>query len=394
MSAWPTVRLGAVASTSSGSTPSRGNPEYFEGNVPWAKIQDLTRAGMWLHTTEEHVSDAAVVDCRLTVHDRGTVLLAMYASIGTVSIAAGPTTSNQAILGIRPSAALSSEYLWLLLRHYSLDLARLGRGGTQANINASIVRDIQFPLPPLEVQQRTAASISSQLGRVEVARTAALGREAAAATLKIRAIEGLIGDTARWQTRRLKDVAHIQLGKMLSPASRTGRRPMPYLRNANVQWDRFELSEVHEMDFDEREEAKFLLRRGDVLVCEGGEPGRAAVWDGQLEPCLYQKALHRLRPISDSVDPQYLVYRLWLSAMRGEFTNDHAQTTIAHLPAIRLAELQIATPPIAKQRQIVAALREQVIAIDSISAAIEAELKAIEALPAALLRNVFNDLAA
>ena len=83
------------------------------------------------------------------------------------------------------------------------------------------------------------------------------------------------GMAAEWPLVRLGDVCHIQLGKMLSPKSKTGRNPRPYLRNANVQWGRFELATVSQMDFDEREQEKFALRPGDLLVCEGGEPGRS-----------------------------------------------------------------------------------------------------------------------
>ena len=95
----------------------------------------------------------------------------------------------------------------------------------------------------------------------------------------------------RWRTARLGDVCEIQLGKMLSPKSKSGLEPFPYLRNLNVQWGRFDLSDIAEMDFDLRERSKFALRKGDLLVCEGGEPGRASVWDGEIEPCYYQKAL-------------------------------------------------------------------------------------------------------
>jgi type I restriction enzyme S subunit len=175
---------------------------------------------------------------------------------------------------------------------------------------------------------------------------------------------------------RLGDIVEIQLGKMLSPASKTGLRPMPYLRNANVQWDRFDLSDVYEMDFDPREERKFLLQRGDVLVCEGGEPGRAAVWTGAIDHCLYQKALHRLRPINGAVDPQFLVYRLWLGAYRGEFLADQTQSTIAHLPAIRLAELKLKLPPLGDQRRIVAKIKDQFGAMQLAKEAAQARLKA------------------
>lgn len=146
------------------------------------------------------------------------------------------------------------------------------------------------------------------------------------------------------------------------------------------------------MDFDEREEAKFQLRRGDVLVCEGGEPGRAAMWNGQIDRCCYQKSLHRLRPIDDAADPQFLVYRLWLGAGRGEFTNDHAKTTIAHLPAVRLATLTIALPGVAEQRRIGAELRERLATIDAIARSLKAELETIRALSAALLRRAFEQI--
>jgi type I restriction enzyme S subunit len=143
------------------------------------------------------------------------------------------------------------------------------------------------------------------------------------------------GPEARsWRKTRLGDICEIQLGKMLSPKSRGGYRPRPYLRNANVQWDRFDLSDVSEMDFSDREEQKFALRSGDLIVCEGGEPGRAAVWEGRIRPCYYQKALHRLRPVGNCVDPRFLMYRLWFGATRAEFAQSNAKTTIAHLPAV------------------------------------------------------------
>jgi type I restriction enzyme S subunit len=177
---------------------------------------------------------------------------------------------------------------------------------------------------------------------------------------------------------------------MLSPKSRGGIRPLPYLRNANVQWDRFDLADVSQMDFDEREERKFQLRPGDLLVCEGGEPGRAAVWNGEITRCCYQKALHRIRPIGDSVDPHFLKYRLWLAASMGEFLDSNAKTTIAHLPAIRLAKLRVALPEIAEQRRIAARLREQLTAVAQARAAVQAQLDAAQALPAAHLRVIFN----
>lgn len=156
---------------------------------------------------------------------------------------------------------------------------------------------------------------------------------------------------------RLGDVCYIQLGKMLSPASKRGPSPQPYLRNANVQWGRFDLSDVAAMDFTPKEQVKFALEPGDLLVCEGGEPGRSAVWEGAIEPCFYQKALHRIRPRDGRVDPYFLMFRLWYGSVTGEFSSSHRKSTIAHLPLERLSELRLALPPITDQRRIASLLR-------------------------------------
>jgi type I restriction enzyme S subunit len=177
---------------------------------------------------------------------------------------------------------------------------------------------------------------------------------------------------------------------MLSPKAKTGTRYRPYLRNTNVQWGRFDLEDVAQMDFEEDEEVKFVLRSGDLLVCEGGEPGRAAVWQGQIDPCFYQKALHRLRPIRDDVSSSFIMYRLWLVALSGEFGGSHAKTTIAHLPAVRLASLQMAVPSREEQRRIVDALDECFAVAERARVAAEARLGAITAMVDAFARSVFR----
>lgn len=195
---------------------------------------------------------------------------------------------------------------------------------------------------------------------------------------------------SRWPVVELGDVCDVQLGKMLSPKSKTGVRPVPYLRNENVQWDRFDLTDVSWMDFSESEEAKFRLEPGDLLVCEGGEPGRAAIWQGQIERCCYQKALHRIRPRAGRLHPTFLMYRLWLSSRLREFADSQTQTTIAHLPREKLICLRIPLPPLAEQERIAGRLTEQLGAVERARAAAAQRLAAAEALPAALLREVFD----
>jgi type I restriction enzyme, S subunit len=387
-----TRRLGDMAQLRSGSTPLRGETGFYGGTVPWAKIEDLTRAGMRLTETQELVTDEAIRAARLPVFPVGTVLIAMYGSIGTVSIAGIRTTTNQAILGIECGPELDPEYLWFYLRMQRHELAASGRGGTQANINATMVREMRIPVPPLATQRKIARALMSQLDLAERARSSAgqqlVTRDSLVEACLARRI--LTRPESGWAEVRLRDVAEIQLGKMLSPASKIGIRPVPYLRIANVQWDRFALADVYEMDFTEAEERKFRLRPGDVLVCEGGQPGRAAIWQGEIERCCYQKALHRIRPLADAIDTRFVLYRLWLGALRGEFTDDQSATTIAHLPAVRLAGLKVRLPNLATQRRIAAELREELCSVDGMGTSLQAQREALEALPTALFRRAFN----
>ena len=193
-----------------------------------------------------------------------------------------------------------------------------------------------------------------------------------------------------WPTIELGDVCHVQLGKMLSPKSKMGSRPVPYLRNENVHWNRFDLTDVAWMDFSEAEESKFRLQSGDLLVCEGGEPGRAAVWEGQIERCCYQKALHRIRPRDGRLFPSFLMYRLWMSAMNGEFAGSQAQTTISHVPREKLLRLRIPLPSLMEQQRLASELTRGLEAVRAVRRTAEERLATAESLPPAYLREVFE----
>jgi type I restriction enzyme S subunit len=160
-----------------------------------------------------------------------------------------------------------------------------------------------------------------------------------------------------WAIAPLGDIAETRLGKMLSAKARTGNGARPYLRNKNVQWARIDVDDLLTMDFTDDEFAKFRLCEGDLLVCEGGEVGRAAIWKAPLVECAYQKALHRVRP-REGVVPEYVLYLLMHYASARAFDQHITGSTIAHLPQEDLRRLPVPLPPLAEQRRIVAAIEE------------------------------------
>ncbi len=192
---------------------------------------------------------------------------------------------------------------------------------------------------------------------------------------------------AEWEIVRLDSVIESRLGKMLSGASRKGISPRPYLRNANVQWGKVDLSDLAEMDFNEEERIEFRLKEGDILVCEGGEVGRTAIWRDEIPECYFQKAIHRLRPIDGQIDREFFLYHMMNAFLISKvYGTVGTTTTIAHLPGIKLKTLAIPLPPLSEQRAIARVL-------STIQRAMETQDKLIAAtreLKKSLMRQLFT----
>jgi type I restriction enzyme, S subunit len=160
-----------------------------------------------------------------------------------------------------------------------------------------------------------------------------------------------------WAWATLGDIADSTLGKMLDRGKERGGQRVPYLRNVNVQWGRIDVDDLLEMEMSADEQEFFSLRKGDLLVCEGGEVGRAAIWNAPIEGVAFQKALHRVRPLG-SVDSKYLMYFFRFAVQTGELLRYVTGSTIKHLPQRMLKQVRIPVPPLTEQRRIVATLED------------------------------------
>ena len=150
--------------------------------------------------------------------------------------------------------------------------------------------------------------------------------------------------------RALNEVASSRLGKMLDSKHQTGEWRRPYLTNRNVQWFRFDFQEVNSMDFPPADQKEFSLLPGDLLVCEGGEVGRCAIWRGQMKDCYFQKALHRVR-CGNAIIPEYLCWWFKMMADEGLLTRHANTATITHLSGVQLKQLGVLVPPLSLQQE-------------------------------------------
>lgn len=157
-----------------------------------------------------------------------------------------------------------------------------------------------------------------------------------------------------WHTALLSEVADLSLGKMLDKAKNKGEAS-PYLANINVRWGNFDLEDLRTMRFEAHEVERYSLKAGDIVMCEGGEPGRCALWSDQNQKMMLQKALHRIRP-KQQINSTYLYYYFLNTGKHNGFTPYFTGATIKHLPREQLAKIPIRFPCKTLQKKIGATL--------------------------------------
>lgn len=168
--AWKKVKLGEIADMKSGGTPSSNNKSYYDGNIPWVVIADITKANKYIYRTEKLITQDGLTNSSAKILPINTVLYAMYASIGKTAISKVPLATNQAILGITPlKDKLLSEYLYYILDNIEGNVKLLGQSGTQSNLNKEMVKDFNFVIPSLPEQQAIAEILTAADREIELA---------------------------------------------------------------------------------------------------------------------------------------------------------------------------------------------------------------------------------
>ncbi|HNB54529.1 MAG TPA: restriction endonuclease subunit S, partial [Anaerolineales bacterium] len=164
---WEIKQLGDLAEMGSGGTPPSSVEAYYDGDIPWVSISDMTKGGKIIRSTERNLTNHGFRNCSAQIFPNGTVLYAMYASLGECSIAGVSLCSSQAILGIRPGSQLNGEFLYYFLASMKSKVKTLGQQGTQANLNKRMVQEFNLLLPPLPEQTAIAEVLSGMDAEIE-----------------------------------------------------------------------------------------------------------------------------------------------------------------------------------------------------------------------------------
>ncbi len=353
MTMWATVPLAEAAEIRGGATPRRGNTEYWNGDIPWLTPTDLPPVGAGITNVQEtgdSITQKGLGSCSASLLPRGAVFFSSRASIGKVGIADVPLATNQGFTNFIPRDGVETRYLAWCLSHHARQIARLAGSTTFKEVTKRSLRRFPIPLPP-PPEQRRIVEILDEVDRLRQLRSEADDKlERVLQALFLEMFGDPITNPNGWPIRRFDEICESRLGKMLDAKQQTGFHSRRYLRNANVYWDRLALDDLLQMDFNEEDRHEFRLKPGDVLICEGGEVGRAAIWNDELAECYYQKALHRARPFPHASAPEFIVYVLWELARRGALREAASGATFSHLTGVKLKALRIPVPPLDLQQ--------------------------------------------
>ena len=397
---WCWTTLGEIGNWQAGATPSRMRKDYYGGNIPWLKTGDLTDG--YIYEIPETITDKALEETSVKLNPTGSVLIAMYgATIGKIGILTFPATTNQACCACVDYNAVTPKYLFYFLLSHKEEFVKMGGGGAQPNISKEKIISTLIPIPPIAEQNRIADEIERLITFIE---TIDLNQGRLEQSLKLckerildMALSGKLipqdqddepaiellrkinpsftpADNRHYENIELSipepwcwatvgDVFKHNTGKALNSSNHSGIM-MDYITTSNLYWDRFDLSTVKQMPFTEKDLEKCTVTKGDLLICEGGDVGRSAIWNYNYDIQI-QNHIHRLRG-KGNICVRYFFYVLMLYKQKNYIGGKGV--AIQGLSSRDLHNLPIPIPPLKEQYRIVETLDNLIAKMNKITA--------------------------
>lgn len=392
---WKTESLGEIALMTSGGTPSKKNPEYYEkGTIPWVRSGELENGAIC--DTEIKITQVGLDNSSAKIFPKGTLLIALYgATIGKLAWLDIEACTNQAVCGIFENEKVSLKYLYYYLLLHRPDLIKQGIGGAQANISQTILKKlmVSYPVDRRE-QMRIVARIEelfSELDNgVETLRKTkqqlAVYRQA---VLKD-AFDRVIPDSSM---QTIKAVCNdIKVGIVIKPAQyyTDESNGIKAFRSANVREFRINdadwvylTKEGHECNL------RSEIHTGDVLIVRSGYPGTACVVTEDYNNCNAIDILIAV-PNTDIVTPEYLCAFTNSPYGRKLVAEKKRGVAQAHLNVGGYSKMEIPVPEILVQKQVVRSIDRQLSVYDSIEKTVDTALQQAEAMRQSILKKAFE----
>jgi type I restriction enzyme S subunit len=354
---WPTAPLGNLCNVISGGTPKRSVDEYWNGDIAWVKISDMLQGE--ITSTDECITELGLSESPARLLEPGTLLLSIFATVGRTAILTIPAATNQAIVGLQlKTDALNQSYLRHFLDSQAAALKQKSRGVAQDNINTSILKQLQIPLPPLEEQRRIAAILdkASDLSN-KIAKASQFEDE-----LNASLFNEIIGDPVLNQL----DLPRVPLIDLCSTSDdikcgpfgtqlkqhefREFGVPLWGIKHVNR---RFQLSTNEFLDRETADRlSAYSLLEGDIVMTRKGTVGNCCVYPNGLPAGVMHSDLLRIRVDSSKCLPGFVSYQLHHSHdVKRQIDLISGGAIMAGINVGKLKSISILVPDIDMQRR-------------------------------------------
>ncbi|MDB9406734.1 restriction endonuclease subunit S [Microcystis aeruginosa CS-1036] len=349
---FPILPLGKICILHSGGTPRRSNNKYYGGNIPWAKIADLDTENGIVVDTEEYITVEGLQAINNRIFPKGSILLAMYGSIGKLAIAGRDISCNQAILGIqiKDKEHLDINYLRLWLTSIKATLEFQGRGVTQQNISKSIVEKLEIPLPPLEEQRRIAAILDKADGVRRKRKEAIRLTEELLRSTFLEMFGDPVTNPKGWEIVKLGSLVVGQLNNGIFKKNHEygGDTPVVWVKELFSGYT-IDCSESRTLTPTDEEVKKFGLTKGDILFCRSSLNregiGFNNVFDGMDFSALFECHIIRVSLNQRKVNSIFLNYLLRFPGLRKQIIAKANTVTMSTIGQSEIKKIEFYLPP-------------------------------------------------
>lgn len=313
----------------------------------------------------------------------GTTIIGRKGTINSPIYVNGPFWNVDTAFGLIPGQQLVSKYLYYFCCYFNFKA--LDKSTTIPSLAKRDLENIEMPVPPLDEQARLVARIEELFSELDKAVDTLKTTKKQLAVYRQAVLKDEFSKV--FQYASLGNIATSRLGKMLDKQKNTGT-PKKYLRNVNVRWFSFDLADLQEMKIEETEFEKYTIKKDDLVICEGGEPGRCAVWE-KNETIFFQKALHRVRFTIES-EPRLYMYYLWFVAKTGVLSEFYTGTGIKHLTGQSLEKVLVPNIDIKAQQKLLTSIELRLSVCDSIEKTVDTTLAQADAMRQSILKQAFE----
>lgn len=395
---WEVKKLGDIAEISSGGTPSRNKKEYWDnGTIPWVKIKDIKEK--FISTTEEFITEDGLKNSSAKLFKKGTLLYSIFATLGEVAILDIDATTNQAIAGINiKENNINSLYLMYFLRSIKDEICNKGRGVAQNNLNLSILKQIEIPLPPLKEQERIVGILDESFAKIDesikILEQDLLNLDELMQSALQKAFNPLKDNTKEnyklpqgWEWKSLGEIGEIITGT--TPSKNNPNfygNEYPLFKPSDLNGDmiiKYASDNLSKLGFDN---ARNLPKDTILVVCIGASIGKVGV-SGVNGSCNQQ--INAIIPNS-AFTSKYLFFVCLSNYFQTILKKNASQTTLPIINKTEFSKLQIPLPPLKEQEQIASHLDELSSHVKNLKQNYRAQIKDLQELKKSLLDKAFK----